>query len=162
MRFIRYITLQTALWRDFYEIDVGQEGIEYCQALIGECVGHHARQVPIALVENYLLMAMKVGTSLYGSIWHDEREPVLLANYAISADNDYGLWRVIHERATLPPRTRPTSCPVEPWVALSIEPGLAYHADALEWMEPFERCLAWTWLTGPRTTRGCTRARPRT
>ncbi len=160
MKFIRYVILQTGLWHDFYESDVGLDAVEYCQTLIRQCLAHGSRSVPIALVEDYLLMAKQAGASLYGSIWCDQHSPEQIANFAISAGDDRELWRVLHERATLPPQTMPNACPAGPWIAISIEPGFAYHVETLEWLTPFGRCLAWAWLTGHRTLQGCARMTP--
>jgi hypothetical protein len=156
-RFIRHITLQSGHVRDSFAGEVKTDALVFCQHLIDQCLERDGQRIPITLpgTEDYSLLAGRApGRSLVGSVWHCDEAPVALVNFAVAVKSRPGsrIWRRLHEFSTVPAATDSDRCPTEPWIAVSLEPDIVNHADALEWLGDFERCLAWAWISGRSQT----------
>jgi hypothetical protein len=79
---------------------------------------------------------------------YDAPSGVPLVAFGIAPHSRCGapLWRRLHDRA-LPSKTDPEQCPIEPWLAVRMEIGIAEHLEATNWLGDWERCLAWAWLS---------------
>ena len=152
MRYVEHITLTTGHARRSMSGEVTGAAIAACQVSLAFCLakpGVHAAlaaDLPPPDMARYSLTATSAGRCLLATVWR-EAAPICTIGIAGHARCAGRLWTVLHTTATTPLSTTEDDRPQAPWCAARLEPGLATHIAAAEWLGDYERCLAWAWLS---------------
>lgn len=146
MTYIYHVTLNTGHGARQYRRDVGEAAIAaLSDTLDGVLQGAH---LPVPGQPDYLLNGRHSGHDLIATVWRvpwDKRAPILTCGTALKSRSASALWRMLHERPSLPLVTDPTRPPSAPWQADRIEAGALLDASPMTWTGDFSRCLAWAW-----------------
>jgi hypothetical protein len=141
-----HITLTTGHKIKQNGADVGGAAVE----ALTECLrvilaGHHVR---VPGFDDYLMNGTAQGSDLLVTVWRGpwaERVPILTTGVALSEATSAGLWRVLHDLASVPIVTDREKPPAAPWIAERLEPGALLHTDTMGWTGDLARCIGWTW-----------------
>lgn len=150
-RYLIHVTLQTGDTRDSPRSEVSEDAVAACSRLLDEARAGKLPRLPLppALPECHLRVTRE-GRCTLATVMH-AGAPVV--TYAIASHSRCGgpLWRRLHDPALYQLATDPERPPVEPWLAVRLEPGVAL-VDRDRWpdlmlvLSDFGRCLAWAVL----------------
>lgn len=146
-RYLTHITLTSGDSRRSPRSEVDEAVIDY---LAREVLPAALRGYAPLPVENprCVVNAAATDDALVATVWESRGEargaPII--TIGIAAARSPEVWALLHRQATTPVATDPSKPPNAPWCAARLEVGAALHAEAMEWVADFERCLAWAFL----------------
>lgn len=151
-RYLQHVTLDTGHVRRSPRSEVEAETIPAVSRLLSLALAGDEAWIP-AVEPRCRLTAAASGRCLVATVWGPDagEQRVPLATLGVAGRSTCGsrLWRRLHDGrpAEMPAlKTDAARVPPEPWCAVRLEPGLALHPEAAEWLGDLERCLAWAWL----------------
>lgn len=148
-RYIDHVTLTTGHSRRSPRREVSAEAVALCQDLIARfATGKVSEPVPIPGPLGYSVSGRAGGKCMVATVWADGPPSELVVTIGVAEHERCGaaIWRTLHDVAHLPTMTSRDEQPRAPWCGVLLEPAIAAHVEAMEWMGDFERCLAWAWL----------------
>jgi len=86
------------------------------------------------------------GHSLLVTLVGPDDAPILTTGVALRSRSAPRLWRMLHDRPSLPIVTDPAAPPPAPWIADRLEIGAATDEVATTWTGRWAACVGWAWL----------------
>lgn len=149
-RALRHVTLATGHTRDCTRSEVDDAAVAVCSRLLDEARAGGRPAVPGT--PDLRLRVTREGRCLLATVETPDGAPVVTYGVATHSRCGAQLWRLLHRAdpsiyGSL--ATDPDRAPAETWLAVRIEPGVAFLADLRDTMlllADFGRCLAWAAL----------------
>lgn len=152
-RYLHHVTLTSGHVRRSPRDEAGDAAVASLHDFIAAMIAGGRPAIPN--FPAYTMTGAGEGKCLIGTVWRDDA-PLMTIGIAGRSTCGATLWRLMHDQIPqMPPlATAGKPCPPEPWCAARLDIGTvalmrddpAEFQAAMEWLDDFERCLAWAWL----------------
>jgi hypothetical protein len=149
-RYFNQVNLSTGEACRSYRDEVSDAQVESVHELLREALSQPQARVAIQSSE-YQRSTSASEKALAVSVWGPERgqtsAQTALVTFGVALDSRSSneLWRLLHTTARHL-RTDIDSPPQLPWVGIRKESGITLTPTQVEWLQDFERCVAWAWI----------------
>jgi len=155
-QYIQHVTVTTGHVRRSQRSEVADDILEWCRGHLQRVLAGERDPIPRVQPSCWLTGAAE-GRCMTATVWTRDPDagdtPLVTIAVALHSRCGARLWELIHAHTSLPVETSSQQQAAVPWVAARLEPGIARHPRAAEWLGDYERCLAWAWYERRRAMR---------
>lgn len=145
--YINHITITSGQISTTSRSDVSDEILAILSPWLKSIVNtDHKYPLPVAELKEYCAIAHVIEGGLLMTIYEPPNHKIPIVTIAIAQRSRHSdsLWSMMlasYEHA--PDLKQPST----PWSAVALHPIVVSHPEYLKWIEDFERCVAWAWVT---------------